>query len=268
MSKRRGDKMPLLDHMREFRDRLIKSSIAVALGAVIGWIFYQKIIRLLTLPFCDLGSSATVVEGKCGDLYVNGILGPFNLQVKIALLSGVILAAPVWIYQLWAFVTPALHKKERRITLVFAAIATPLFATGAYLAYLILPHAVDVLLGFTPNNLGNLVRFDEYLDFVLRLILIFGIAFVLPLFLVALNLLGVLSGKAILKPWRLAIFLCFLFTAAFTPTPDPITMTLLAIPLCLLYFLSGLFALLVDKRRKKEGSTAIGATSISKPEEI
>jgi sec-independent protein translocase protein TatC len=80
--------------------------------------------------------------------------------------------------------------------------------------------------------------------------------------------LGVLSGKAILKPWRLAIFLCFLFTAAFTPTPDPITMTLLAIPLCLLYFLSGLFALLVDKRRKKEGSTVIGATSISKPEEI
>ena len=268
MSKRRGDKMPLLDHMREFRDRLIKSSIAVALGAVMGWIFYQKIIRLLTLPFCDLGSSATVVEGKCGDLYVNGILGPFNLQVKIALLSGVILSAPVWIYQLWAFVTPALHKKERRITLVFAAIATPLFATGAYLAYLILPHAVDVLLGFTPNNLGNLVRFDEYLDFVLRLILIFGIAFVLPLFLVALNLSGVLSGKAILKPWRLAIFLCFLFTATFTPTPDPITMTLLAIPLCLLYFLSGLFALLVDKRRKKEGSTAIGATSISKPEEI
>lgn len=268
MSKRRGEKMPLLDHMREFRDRLIKSSIAVVVGASIGWIFYQKIIRLLTLPFCDLGSSAIVVEGKCGELYVNGILGPFNLQVKIALLSGIIIAAPVWIYQLWAFVTPALHKKERRVTLIFAAIASPLFATGAYLAYLILPHAVDVLLGFTPNNLGNLVRFDEYLDFVLRLILIFGIAFVLPLFLVALNLLGVISGKAILKPWRLAVFLCFLFTATFTPTPDPITMTLLAIPLCLLYFLSGLFALVVDKRRKKSGSTQIEATSISKPEEI
>ena len=209
-----------------------------------------------------------MVEGKCGELYVNGILGPFNLQVKIALLSGIIIAAPVWIYQLWAFVTPALHKKERRVTLIFAAIASPLFATGAYLAYLILPHAVDVLLGFTPNNLGNLVRFDEYLDFVLRLILIFGIAFVLPLFLVALNLLGVISGRAILKPWRLAIFLCFLFTATFTPTPDPITMTLLAIPLCLLYFLSGLFALMVDKRRKKAGSTQIEATPISKPEEI
>jgi sec-independent protein translocase protein TatC len=127
---------------------------------------------------------------------------------------------------------------------------------------------VQVLLGFTPNNLGNLIRFDEYLDFVLRLILIFGIAFVLPLFLVALNLLGVLSGRSILKPWRLAVFLCFLFTAAFTPTPDPVTMTLLAIPLCLLYFLSGLFALLVDKRRYRRIDAESRLTAIDKPEEI
>jgi sec-independent protein translocase protein TatC len=136
------------------------------------------------------------------------------------------------------------------------------------LAYLILPHAVDVLLGFTPDNLGNLVRFDEYLDFVLRLILIFGIAFVLPLFLVALNLLGVLSGKSILKPWRTAVFLCFVFTAAFTPTPDPITMTLLAIPLCLIYFLSGLFALLTDKRKSKKAIDILEASPIDKPESI
>ena len=268
MSKRRGDKMPLLDHVREFRDRLIRSSIAVLLGSIGGWFFYQEIIRLLTLPFCDLGSTTSPVNGKCGDLYVNGILGPFNLQVKIALLTGVIASAPVWIYQLWAFITPALHKKEKRVTVTFVLIATPLFMTGAFLAYLILPHAVKVLLGFTPDNLGNLVRFDEYLDFVLRLILIFGIAFVLPIFLVALNLFGALSGRAILKPWRLAVFLCFLFTATFTPTPDPVTMTLLAIPLCLLYFLSGLFALLVDRRRDRRSAAESRLTSIDKPEEI
>ena len=268
MSKRRGDKMPLLDHIREFRDRLIKSSFAVLIGSIAGWIYYQQIIRLLTLPFCDLGSATSPTNGKCGDLYVNGILGPFNLQVKIALLAGLIFSAPVWIYQLWAFVTPALHKKERRVTILFAAVATPLFSSGAYLAYLILPHAVNVLLGFTPNNLGNLIRFDEYLDFVLRLILIFGIAFVLPLFLVALNLLGVLSGKAILKPWRLAVFICFVFTAAFTPTPDPITMTLLAIPLCLLYFASGLFALIVDKRRNRNDTDNTGLSAIKEPEDI
>ena len=129
--------------------------------------------------------------------------------------------------------------------------SVPLFAVGSTLAYLLLPHAVEVLLGFTPNNLNNLVRFDDYLDFVLRLILLFGMAFTFPVFLVALNFLGVLSGKSILKPWRIVIFLIFTFTAAFTPTPDPITMTLLAIPMCLLYLLSGSIGLLVDRRRNK-----------------
>ena len=260
--------MPLLDHLREFRSRLMKAFIGILLAAIVGWYFYQSIIRLLTLPFCDLGNNGVASDGKCGDLYVNGILGPFNLHVKVSLLSGVIFAPPIWIYQLWSFITPALHRKEKKVTLIFSIIATPLFATGALLAYLILPHAVDVLLGFTPDNLGNLVRFDEYLDFVLRLILIFGIAFVLPLFLVALNLLGVLSGKSILKPWRTAVFLCFVFTAAFTPTPDPITMTLLAIPLCLIYFLSGLFALLTDKKRLKKSSIKLEVSPIDKPESI
>ena len=268
MFKRRGGNMPLLDHIREFRDRLIKSLLAVTAGAVIGWIFYQPIIRLLTLPFCDLGSETSPKSNNCGDLYVNGILGPFNLQVKIALLSGIIFSAPVWLYQMWAFITPALHKKERRIALIFVCVASPLFATGAFFAYLILPHAVNVLLGFTPNNLGNLIRFDEYLDFVLRLILVFGIAFDLPLFLVALNLIGVLSGKAILKPWRLAVFLCFLFTAAFTPTPDPVTMTLLAIPLCFLYFASGIFSLLIDKKRLRVPNKQAEVSPIDKPERI
>ena len=268
MSKRRGEKMPLLEHIREFRDRLLKSVLAIGLGAVVGWILYQPIIRLLTLPFCDLKNSSLPSNDQCGDLYVNGILGPFNLQVKIALLSGIIFSAPIWIYQIWAFITPALHKKERRVAIIFATIASPLFASGSYLAYIILPHAVDVLLGFTPNNLGNLVRFDEYLDFVLRLILIFGIAFVLPLFLVALNLLGVLSGSAILKPWRVAVFICFLFTAIFTPTPDPVTMILLAIPLCILYFASGVFAVLVDKRRKKNSSEQVGGSEIDRPEAL
>ena len=260
--------MPLLDHIREFRNRLIRSSLAVFLASIFGWIYYQKIIRVLTLPFCDIGITAASNINSCGDLYVNGILGPFNLQVKIALLSGLIFSAPVWIYQSWAFITPALHEKERRITIGFVTVATPLFLCGVYLAYLILPHAVDVLLGFTPDNLGNLVRFDEYLDFVLRLILVFGIAFVFPLFLVALNLVGVLSGRAILKPWRLAVFLCFVFTAAFTPTPDPITMTLLAIPLCILYFASGLFALIVDKRRNRKSNDATASSVIEKPEKI
>lgn len=268
MSSRRGEKMPLVDHLQEFRSRFIKSVAAVAILSSVGWIYYQKIVRMLTLPFCDLDNVSNPTANTCGELYVNGILGPFNLQVKISLLSGVILSAPIWIYQSWAFITPALHRKEKRTALIFALIATPLFLMGSFLAYLILPHAVKILLGFTPDNLGNLIRFDEYLDFVLRLILVFGLAFILPLFLVALNLLGLLAGRSILKPWRIAVFSCFLFTAAFTPTPDPITMTVLAIPLCLIYFAAGVFALGVDRRRSKQSKNDLGLTQISPPEEI
>ena len=128
-------------------------------------------------------------------------------------------SAPFWLYQLWAFIAPALHRKERRKSVLFIIAATPFFTLGAALAYYILPIAIRVLFGFTPDSLNNLVRFDDYLSFVLRIILIFGLAFELPVFLVSLNLIGVLSGRAILKPWRFAIFGITVFVAAFSPTP-------------------------------------------------
>jgi sec-independent protein translocase protein TatC len=145
-----------------------------------------------------------------------------------------------------------LHKKEKRNSIFFIIAATPFFAVGAYLGYTILPTAVKVLFGFTPDALNNLVKFDDYLDFVLRIILLFGLAFELPVFLISLNLIGFLRGRTILRPWRIWIFSIFLFTAAFTPTPDPLTMLLLALPLIALYFASGLLALLNDKRRDRK----------------
>lgn len=269
MAKARGLSMPLMDHVREFRGRFLKSLLAITLFSVFGWVFYQSIINELVKPFCDLQAIDAKSAQHCGDLYINGLIGPFNLHIKVAFISGVILSAPIWLYQIWAFITPALHKRERRIAIFFVSVATPLFLTGALCAYLLLPHAVKTLLGFTPKDLGNLVRFDEYLDFVMRLILLFGIAFVLPLFLLLLNLIGLISGKSILKPWRFAVFTIFLFTAAFTPTPDPVTMTILAIPICLLYFLSGAFAIVLDKRRNKKDLLSDDAASIiDKPEKI
>ncbi|CAB4608914.1 MAG: twin-arginine translocase subunit TatC [Actinobacteria bacterium] len=269
MGKIRGGAMPLMDHVREFRNRFLKSLFAIAILSVIGWIFYDEIIQELTKPFCDLKAATSNELNHCGDLYINGLIGPFNLHLKIAFITGLILAAPFWLYQFWAFITPALHKREKRLAIVFVLVATPLFLSGSFTAYILLPHAVNVLLGFTPNDLGNLIRFDEYLDFVMRLILLFGIAFVLPLVLLLLNVVGVLSGKSILKPWRIAVFLIFLFTAAFTPTPDPITMTLLAIPLCILYFTAGLIAILLDKKRKKGANEDdLGTSSIDDVESI
>jgi sec-independent protein translocase protein TatC len=195
---------------------------------------------------------ATCVQHKKLAKNISGVLGPLNLQIKVALLTGVILAAPAWLYQLWAFIAPGLHKKEKRNSIFFIIAATPFFSAGAFLGYAILPAAVKVLFGFTPDALNNLVKFDDYLDFVLRIILLFGLAFELPVFLISLNLIGFLRGQTILKPWRIWVFSIVLFVAAFTPTADPLTMGFLAVPLIALYFASGGFAVLNDKRRDKK----------------
>lgn len=256
-------RMPLLEHLREFRRRVVRAAIAIFLASGFGWVFYNKIITTLALPVCDLAKAQAAGASHCGSLYISGVLGPLNLQIKVALLTGVILAAPIWIYQLWSFIAPALHRKEKRYSIFFFLMATPFFAAGATLGYTILPIAIRVLFGFTPNSLENLVKFDDYLDFVMRVILLFGIAFELPVFLVTFNLIGFLSGRAILRPWRIWIFAITVFIAGFTPSPDPLSMVLLAIPLVGLYFLAGGIALLNDRRRaKKAARVATGVTPI------
>ena len=167
---------------------------------------------------------------------------------------GVLIASPVWLYQLWAFISPGLHKKEKRNSIYFVLFAVPFFALGVFAGYLILPIAVDVLLSFTPASLSNLVKFDDYLSFVMQLIFVFGFAFELPVFLVSLNLAHILSGRSILKPWRYAIFGITLFSAIATPTGDPITMFFLAIPLTVLYLSAGAISLLVDKSRRRRSA--------------
>jgi sec-independent protein translocase protein TatC len=260
-----GGRMPLIEHLRELRRRVVKSSIAVMVGFGVGWAFYNQIITQLAEPVCDLKKAQAEGAASCGSLYINGVLGPLNLQIKVALLTGVIIMAPIWLYQLWAFIAPALHRKEKRNSVAFFAAATPFFAAGATLGYFILPVAIRVLFGFTPNSLENLVKFDDYLDFVLRIILLFGIAFELPVFLVTFNAIGFLSGMAILKPWRAWIFGITLFIAGFTPSADPLSMLLLAVPLISLYFMAGGIALLNDRRRAKKFKASEGGEGVIAP---
>jgi sec-independent protein translocase protein TatC len=257
MAARERGTMPLLDHLRELRKRIMRAAFFIFIFSILGFVYYDQIITTLAEPVCDLKLAQSSGSNNCGSLFISGVLGPLNLQVKVAFLTGVIISAPFWLYQLWAFIAPALHRKERRKSVLFIIAATPFFTLGAALAYYILPIAIKVLFGFTPDSLNNLVRFDDYLSFVLRIILIFGLAFELPVFLVSLNLIGVLSGKAILKPWRFAIFGITLFVAAFSPTADPLSMAALALPLILFYFGAGGIALLADKKREKK-SQAIG----------
>jgi sec-independent protein translocase protein TatC len=261
--------MPLLDHLRELRKRVLRSAIAVLIAFGGGWYFYNPIISTLAKPVCDLKAAQEAGSASCGALYISGVLGPLDLQIKVALLAGIIVSAPFWLYQLWAFIAPALHRKEKRTSVLFVAAATPFFAMGAALGYFILPVAIKALFGFTPESISNLVRFDDYLDFVLRLILLVGLAFELPIFLLTFNLIGFLRGKTILRPWRGWVFGIFLMVAAFSPTADPLSMVLLAAPLILLYFMAGAIAVQVDKRRdKKQLAIENGSMEIDAPTSI
>ena len=128
-----GGRMPLLDHFRELRNRIVKSVLWILSGSIVGWIFYNQIITKLAQPVCDLKAAQESGATSCGSLYISGVLGPLNLQIKVALLSGIIMTAPLWLYQLWAFIAPALHRKEKRNSVLFFASATPFFSAGAFL---------------------------------------------------------------------------------------------------------------------------------------
>lgn len=243
--------MALGDHLRELRGRLAKAALAVVLGTCVTWAFYTKIITELTRPFCNLRLDQSFANG-C-NLTVTGLLTPFNLQLQVSVTAGIVATVPFWMYQIWAFVLPGLHKKEKRYTVGFLIFAVPLFLAGAFMAYTILPKGLQILLSFVPPVATPLIQLDSYLTFLLRMVLVFGGAFVLPVVLVMLNMLGVLSARRLASGWRLAIFVITLFSAIVTPSPDPFTMLILASPLYLLYFLAVLIAYVVDRRRGKIG---------------
>ena len=238
--------MPLIEHFRELRKRLFRSALGIILGGIVGWVFYDSIVKTLARPICNLKLRSVAGAHECGSLYINGVLGPLNLKISVAIFVGIILSAPFWIYQLWAFVSPALKKKERRYSLLFIFLATPFFGVGVWFAYWILPIAIEQIMGLTPATLGNLIRFDEYLVFVLKLLLVFGLAFELPVFLLALNLMNIVSGRSLLRPWRYVVFGITVFSAIFVPTGDPFTMLLLAIPMWFFYFAAGLVGIFHD----------------------
>ena len=244
--------MPLAEHLRELRSRLVKSGIAIVVGMVVGWILYPTIFALLSAPFEGAVEQAQS-EGRDVTLALTGVTDPFVLQLQVAAIAGILISSPVWLYQLWRFVTPGLHKHEKRWGIAFVAVATPLFAAGTVLAYLVLPIGLEILLGFTPENVENIVSVDRYLSFFLRTVVVFGVGFLTPLLIVTLNFAGVLSGKRLVSWWRWIIFAIFIFAAVATPTGDPINLALLAGPILLLVVIAIGISLLNDKRRARKG---------------
>ncbi len=243
--------IPLTEHLRELRSRFFKSGIAIAIGMVIGWIYYAEIFAWLSKPFTDVIAAAKA-NGQDVTLALTGVADPFVLQIQVSAMAGLALSAPVWLYQLWRFVTPGLHRNERRWAIAFAAVATPLFATGITFAYLVLPYGLEILLGFTPDNVENIVSVDRYLSFFIRTILVFGVGFLAPLLIVLLNFAGILSGKRLVSWWRWIIFTIFIFAAVATPTGDPINLLLLATPILILVIIAVFISLLNDRRRARK----------------
>jgi sec-independent protein translocase protein TatC len=248
--------MTLIEHVRELRNRLFKASLAILVGFGVGYWLSGPVLDLLQQPYCDLPGSRNA-DGVCEFVQ----LGPADLlllKLKVALWVGLIVAAPVWLYQLWAFIAPGLHRHERRWAYVFTAIAAPLFALGAFLAFFVVQKGLEFLLSIADENIQTNLEIGRYISFVTNLILIFGVAFEFPLVVLLLNFTGMMTGKRMLGWWRVAVFVFFAFSAVVTPTPDPFGMTALAMALCALYFIAVGVALINDRRRARRNNLYAG----------
>jgi sec-independent protein translocase protein TatC len=247
-------RMPLLDHLRELRNRLIKAVLALAVGMGIGlipWVF-DRVWALIERPFCTAVINGMTGCHKIGDrLVFSGVFDPFVLRVEVAFFFGLVVTSPVWLYQLWAFIAPGLYRKEKRWTYIFVGTAAPLFAVGAGIAYFAMGRGLRYLLGLTPNNVVNLPPVSTYLGYFNAMLLGFGLAFELPLALVMLNFAGILTHERIRKWRRMMIFLVFVFAGIASPSPDPVTMMLLAVPCIVLVEVAELIIWANERRRAR-----------------
>jgi len=241
-------RMSLGDHLRELRRRFVIAATAVAVGSVLGWVEYDRLFSAIMAPLRKIA----VERHGLVNINFGGITQPFTVQLQVALFIGVIVASPVWLFQVWGFIVPGLTKREKRTSMAFIGAAVPLFLLGCLFATFAVPRAVEVLLGFTPQGAVNLPDAALYLTFVTRFILAFGLAFLLPVFLVGLNLAHVLPARIMLKGWRIAVLLIFVFAAMMTPTPDAWTMLVLALPMVGFFFAAVGISTLLDKRRARK----------------
>jgi len=243
--------MPIRAHLAEFRNRIILACAGVLVAATGGWFLFDRTFDLLTRPLYAVAErdDAIVVPN------FSGLATALDMQVKVSFFLGLIIASPWWIYQLWAFLSPGLHAREKRYTLGFLLASVPLFGAGVGLGWLVFPHAVEVLTGFRPTGTSLILDAPQYLSFAMKLLLAFGIAFLLPVVMVALTWAGLVSARVWLRSWRWAVLLIFVFTAIMTPTPDGITMTLMAVPIIALYFGAiGIGALGERSRRRRRAA--------------
>jgi sec-independent protein translocase protein TatC len=242
-------RMPLMEHLRELRSRLFKAVAAVAVGMGIGFIpqVYNRLWAFVDHPF-------KMAAGSGQHLIVIGVFDGFMLRVQIAFFFGLIITSPVWLYQIWAFIAPGLYRREKKWAYAFVGVAAPLFAAGAALAYFVMSRGLHYLLALVPHGVNVMATVSNYLSYFEAMILGFGLAFELPLALVLLNLVGIMTHERIRKWRRIMIFLVFVFAGIASPSPDPLTMLLLAVPCIVLIEAAEVFIWANDRRRANRPS--------------
>jgi len=239
--------MSLGEHLLELRKRLGIIGLSIILAAIGGWFLADPVWTALSDPIMEIAKE----RNRDAEINYTTVTEAFDTKIAIAVVLGIVMAAPVWLYQVWAFFVPALMKRERRLALGFLSAAVPLFLAGVTAGWLVLPNIVVLLTGFAPEQSATLLTAKVYLDFALKLVLAIGVGFVLPVFLVVLNYVGVLEARSIIKGWRVAIIIIALFTAIATPAADVVSMVVLAIPMVILYFIAAGIATIHDRRAAK-----------------
>jgi sec-independent protein translocase protein TatC len=246
--------MPVMDHLRELRRRVIAILIIVAVGAVLGWYLYNPILDFLKHPYCSVPQKYRFTPAGGGQTCVltyQGVLDGFTTRLKISVIAGAVMTGPLWLYQIWGFVTPGLRKNERRYTIIFVLASTILFVAGMALAYVVLSKGLNILLRASGNGVQAILTIPAYLSFVVLMLVVFGAAFELPLLVVMANFAGVLPSRLLRKSRRIAFFLIFLFAAVATPTTDPFTMCAMAVPMAVLYEVAVRIAIVHDRRKAR-----------------
>jgi sec-independent protein translocase protein TatC len=239
-------RMPLFDHLRELRSRVVKVAVAILVGAGVSWAFYQPIWNFIQRPYCQaVGYCKLDAIGH--SLILNGVMDGFYLHIKVAVIAGTVLTSPVWLYQLWAFVAPGLYSREKRWTYAFLGTAVPLFALGCFFAFLAMSRGLKFFISMS-GGLLNLFTADTYIGYWIAMIIGFGLCFEVPLFLVILNLARVVTHERFKKWRRLIIFLVFVFAGIASPSPDPLTMLLLGGVVAVLVEVAELLIYFNDKR--------------------
>ncbi len=240
-------KMALADHLRELRGRVLRAVLVLIVGVVVAFFFYGPLRDLVMAP---IAAAEEALEGEVDiETAFIGVGAPLMFQIKLCFLAAVIGTSPYWLHQIWAFIVPGLHSHERRYSRLFLAVAGPLFLAGVATGYYVLPKGIEVLLSFAGQDVQSIVPFDLYFSFFIRMLLVFGVAYQIPLFVILLNLAGIVRGKALgqYRPW--IVLGVFVFAAIATPSTDPFSMLMLAVPMTLLFFLSEVVARFLDRRR-------------------